>query len=460
MATPGGGWRRAQGPSAQKRVKRKRKGGGRGRDGDPTVEDAEFQSYYGRQIVKSAVWKTPDVPLYLFLGGAAGSSAVLGAGAEFTGRPALARTAHLIAGGGAIASVGFLIHDLGRPERFLHMLRVFKPTSPLSVGSYILSPFSALTGAAAALTIAEKLDWVPRWVKTPALRKTAGVGGAVFGGPMAAYTAVLLANTATPSWHEPGTSCRSCSPGRAWPPAAGCAWRSPRSTRPARRARPPSSGRPSSWPRCTRWRTTTASSASRTTSGGPGSCCGSPRPAPRPARVGAAVLGGRRWGAVASGALLAAGSALTRFGVFDAGMASSKDPKYVVIPQRERMAAPPAGVRRGLTPGGWAPHLRGDRPAADYPRGRGAGFPGAVGEGRRDRAPDRGGASWTRPASRPPRSAPDRRSAVGPGFYGLTAATAVAPLVALPAITSSAGRQASPPWCSARPSARRRRSSC
>ncbi len=59
--------------------------------------------------------------------------------------------------------MGFLIHDLGRPERFLHMLRVFKPTSPLSVGSYILSPFSALTGAAAALTIAEKLDWVPRW---------------------------------------------------------------------------------------------------------------------------------------------------------------------------------------------------------------------------------------------------------------------------------------------------------
>jgi hypothetical protein len=43
--------------------------------------------------------------------------------------------------------------------------------------------------------------------------------------------------------------------------------------------------------------------------------------------------------AIASGALLAAGSALTRFGVFDAGMASSKDPKYVVVPQRERIAA-------------------------------------------------------------------------------------------------------------------------
>ena len=104
-------------------------------------------------------------------GGAAGSSAVLGALADLTGRPALTRAARLVAGGGAIASVVFLIHDLGRPERFLHMLRVFKPTSPLSVGSYILSPFSAATGATAAV---ELLGWFPR------LKRFGGiVGGAV-----------------------------------------------------------------------------------------------------------------------------------------------------------------------------------------------------------------------------------------------------------------------------------------
>jgi hypothetical protein len=58
------------------------------------------------------------------------------------------------------------------------------------------------------------------------------------------------------------------------------------------------------------------------------------------AGLGLAVLGGRRrWGAVASGTLLAAGSLLTRFGVFEAGIASTKDPKYVVIPQKERLAA-------------------------------------------------------------------------------------------------------------------------
>jgi hypothetical protein len=157
------------------------------------VPEAEFTSYYGRQIIKSPTWKNPEVPLYLFLGGAGGTSAVIGALGEFTGRPTLTRAAHFTAAGGALASVGLLIVDLGRPMRFLHMLRVFKPTSPLSVGSYILSPFSALTTATAGLRV---LGWFP------VLRKLAAVGSAVFGGPMTTYTAVLLSNTAVPSWHE------------------------------------------------------------------------------------------------------------------------------------------------------------------------------------------------------------------------------------------------------------------
>ncbi|SDF65800.1 NrfD/PsrC family molybdoenzyme membrane anchor subunit [Klenkia brasiliensis] len=338
VATPGGGWRRADGPSL-KRERRKRKGGGRGRDGDPTVEDAEFQSYYGRQIVKSAVWKTPDVPLYLFLGGAAGSSAVLGAAAEFTDRPALARTAHLIAGGGAIASVGFLIHDLGRPERFLHMLRVFKPTSPLSVGSYILSPFSALTGAAAALTIAENLSWVPGWVKAPWLRKTAGVGGAVFGGPMAAYTAVLLANTATPSWHEPGNQLPFVFTGSGLAAGGGLcmAFTPVDQASPARKAAVVGAAVELAAMHKVEHDHGIVSEPFHI--GRAGKLLRIAKACTAAGAVGAAVLGGRRWGAVASGALLAAGSALTRFGVFDAGMASSKDPKYVVVPQRERLAA-------------------------------------------------------------------------------------------------------------------------
>ncbi len=149
LATPGAGWRRADG-GAWKR--KSGNGGGRRKSGrravgeQPMVDDAEFTSYYGRPIIKPPVWKSPDVPLYLFLGGASGTSAILGALADISGRPGLTRVARFVAGGGSIASVGFLVHDLGRPERFLHMLRVLKPTSALSVGTYILSPFSAATG--------------------------------------------------------------------------------------------------------------------------------------------------------------------------------------------------------------------------------------------------------------------------------------------------------------------------
>ena len=107
VATPGGGWRKAEGPSAQKRAGRKRKGGGRrggSRDGDPTVGDADFQSYYGRQIVKSAVWKTPDVPLYLFLGGLAGGSALLAEGAALSGNRRLEHLMRGVAAGVARAT--------------------------------------------------------------------------------------------------------------------------------------------------------------------------------------------------------------------------------------------------------------------------------------------------------------------------------------------------------------------
>src|SRR3954470_14934643 len=197
ITSPDSGWRQAdRGPATQRTGKRRRRGGGRGRGEGPMVDDVEFTLYYGRQIVKTPIWKSPDVPLYLFLGGAAGSSAILAALADVTARPALTRAGRLVAGVGAIGSVVALVHDLGRPERFLHMLRVFKPTSPLSIGSYILSPFGAAAGATAAV---ELLGWFPR------LKRFGGVVAALFGGPLATYTGVLLANTAVPSWHAAHT---------------------------------------------------------------------------------------------------------------------------------------------------------------------------------------------------------------------------------------------------------------
>ena len=344
LTTPGGGWHRTGGEDVTGPRTRRRGGGGGGwgsggREAS-MVGRAEFTSYYGRPILKKPTWKTPEVPLYLFLGGAGGVSAGLGALAEFTGRPKLARNAQLVASGGALASVGLLIVDLGRPERFLHMLRVFKPTSPLSVGSYILSPFSALTTAAAGLRL---LGWFPP------LRKLAAAGAAVFGGPMTTYTAVLLSNTSVPSWHEAHEAMPFLFAGSAMAAGGGItmALTPVDEAGPARRValigaavelaaaqrvehghgvvdEPFHEGRPGML----------LKAAKACTAGG----------------LGLGLLGGRsRVAAVLSGALLAAGSALTRFGVFEAGVKSTEDPKYVVVPQRERLAARESGHAPAIT---------------------------------------------------------------------------------------------------------------
>ena len=87
-------------------------------------------------------------PGYLFLGGLAGASSVLAAGSQLTGRgwPGWPSRRAGAIGLSAVA----LVHDLGRPARFLNMLRVFKPTSPMSVGTWILSGYGPAAGAAAA----------------------------------------------------------------------------------------------------------------------------------------------------------------------------------------------------------------------------------------------------------------------------------------------------------------------
>jgi formate-dependent nitrite reductase membrane component NrfD len=357
VTTPGAGWRRADGAPAQRREKRRRRGGrGQvpGRD-VPMVEEAEFTSYYGRQIIKSPTWKNPEVPLYLFLGGAGGTSAIIGALGEFTGRPRLATVAHATAAGGALASVVLLIVDLGRPMRFLHMLRVFKPTSPLSVGSYILSPFSALTVVTAGL---HALSWFPavralrvaRWI--PGLRKGAAVGAAVFGGPMTTYTAVLLANTAVPSWHEPHEELPFLFAGSAMAAGGGITM----ALSPVAEAGPSR--------RIAVAGAAIELAAAHMVEHGHGLVsepyhlgrAGKLLRAAKACTIGGAgltVLAGKtRVGAVVAGALLAAGSALTRFGVFDAGMASAKDPKYTVVPQRERLAARQAEAAARAADGG------------------------------------------------------------------------------------------------------------
>ena len=90
-------------------------------------------TYRDAPLVKPPVW-TWEIPLYFFIGGAAGVAAVIAAAAYFSGggaHAALARDAKWIAVIGALASPALLISDLGRPARFVYMLRVIKLQSPM-----------------------------------------------------------------------------------------------------------------------------------------------------------------------------------------------------------------------------------------------------------------------------------------------------------------------------------------
>jgi Polysulphide reductase, NrfD len=144
-----------------------------------------------RPVIKPPVW-TPEIPTYFYVGGLAGASAGVGLLAELREEHALARRAWGIALAGSVLSPALLISDLGRPARFLNMLRMFKVTSPMSVGSWILVGFGTSTAPAA---------WHSAFgLGTPG--RVAQVAAAVLGLPLSAYTAALVANTAVPAWHE------------------------------------------------------------------------------------------------------------------------------------------------------------------------------------------------------------------------------------------------------------------
>ncbi|PYV94336.1 MAG: polysulfide reductase, partial [Acidobacteria bacterium] len=117
--------------------------------GSPFPMASPETGYYGIPLLKEPAW-TWEVPLYFFVGGAAGAAAVVGAIADYTGADRkLVRDARWIAAAGAVISPALLIADLGRPERFLNMMRVFKPQSPMSVGVWTLLGFSAAATATA-----------------------------------------------------------------------------------------------------------------------------------------------------------------------------------------------------------------------------------------------------------------------------------------------------------------------
>ena len=145
--------------------------------------------YYGQPVLKPPVW-TWEVPLYFFLGGIGGMSAVIALGAVLSRRVDLALAALWIAViAGAVLSPILLILDLGRPRLFVNMLRVFKHRSAMSMGAWILTVFGA---SSVAGLIALEFHWFAAGALI--------VASAIFGSLLATYTGVLLGATAIPAW--------------------------------------------------------------------------------------------------------------------------------------------------------------------------------------------------------------------------------------------------------------------
>jgi hypothetical protein len=301
----------------------------------------EPSSYYGRPVLKEPVW-APEVPWYFFTGGLAGASSVLSLAARVAGNEKLARRSLYVGTAAELVSPVLLVSDLGRPERFLNMFRVFKVTSPMSVGSWILGVSGGATATAALLEATGRLKPV---------RVLAEVVSAIAGGPLSVYTGTLLSNTAIPAWHEARRelpflfgSSATASAG-----AAAAIVVPPGEAGPARRLAIGSVlvenavmlgiekrlglvGEPYKQGESGRYK----------------------RIAKACTLAGAALLAGpgrrSRLASAAGGALVLGGEAALRWSVFRAGFQSARDPKYTVLPQRERSGSY-SGPRSRTAPG-------------------------------------------------------------------------------------------------------------
>ncbi|SRR5579884_3115155 len=141
-------------------------------------------TYYDRPLLNESVWGWA-IPTYYYVGGLAGASLALGAALELQHAAKfdrLIRRCHWIGFLGCCVSGALLVYDLGKPQRFLNMLRVFRPTSPMNVGAWILSGTSGASAAAFFF-------------------RQAGYAAGLFGMALATYTGVLVSNTAVPLWN-------------------------------------------------------------------------------------------------------------------------------------------------------------------------------------------------------------------------------------------------------------------
>jgi hypothetical protein len=308
------------------------------------AEDETRGSYYGHPVIKAPVWK-PEIPLYFFMGGLGGASGGLAYLCELRGSEVLARRAWLVAMGALGVSPALLISDLGRPGRFLNMLRMFKVTSPMSVGSWVLAGSGATTAISAFSSL------------TGRTRRLARVGrpaAALLGLPLSTYTGALLAQTAVPVWHEARRELPVLfAAGAAASAGAAATVLTPvRDAAPARRLAV--LGALTELVAVPLMERRLGKLADPYHQGLSGKCSQAARGL---TAAGAALLATRahrsRVAGVTGGAMLLAGALSERWSVFEAGCASARDPRYTVEPQRARAEARGAeGASREHVPAG------------------------------------------------------------------------------------------------------------
>jgi formate-dependent nitrite reductase membrane component NrfD len=166
-------------------------------DGDGDVRAAARAMRDGREVpvevkgpvIRPNVW-TWEVPVYFWFGGTASGAAFAALACEAAGDARSARVARMVAVGAAGCGGPLLIMDLGRPQRFLHMFRIFKTRSPMSMGAWCLLAFSNTGGAALAADLLGR----------PRTARALSAATAAFGLYLGSYTGVLLASTAVPAW--------------------------------------------------------------------------------------------------------------------------------------------------------------------------------------------------------------------------------------------------------------------
>jgi hypothetical protein len=302
----------------------------------PRGQDGRSPS--GAPVIKEPTW-TPEIPAYFYVGGLAGASAGLALLSDLRGDHGLARRAWATALAGSVVSPALLISDLGVRRRFLHMLRLVKVTSPMSIGSWILACFGTATAPAALHAFTGGALGRPG--------RAAQVASALLGLPLASYTAALVSNTAVPVWHE----ARRELPfvfvaGAATSAGAAAAILSPVGE--AGAARRLAVGGAAAEVTLTALMEHRLDRAGLGTAYHEGRVRGYARAAKGLTALGGllmAVRGGRsRVASVVAGALLTGGAIAERWAVFRAGFASARRPQDTVGPQRARIAA---GESRG-----------------------------------------------------------------------------------------------------------------